>query len=149
MVGIVTAILNPTQARTFNGMFNDIRGYYAANVVGRVQGFDGDSVAVHNYEDVPGAIPIPATLSLELGSVIAGRGVEDIAYRLVSDFPFANRAPHNLDGFETKALADFRASRDPEQVATEITGSLFERQIRMAVPVMLGQACVSCHNIHP
>ena len=138
-----------TQARTLNGMFNDIRGYYSANVVGRVQGFDGDSVAAHNYEDLPGAIPIPATLSLELGNVIAGRGVEDISYRFVSDFPFMNRAPHNLDGFETKALADFRATRDPEQVATEITGSLFERQIRMAVPVMLGQACVSCHNVHP
>lgn len=137
------------QARTLNGMLNDIRGYYGANVVARVQGFEGDSIAAHNYEDIPGAVPIPATLSLELGNVIGTRGGEEIGYRFVSDATFANRAPHTLDTFEKAALAAFRASRDPEAVASEIEGSLFERRIRMAVPVVLGQACVSCHNSHP
>lgn len=46
------------------------------------------------------AIPIPATLSLELGRVI-GAQQENITYRFVSDFPFQNRAPHQLDKFET------------------------------------------------
>lgn len=138
-----------TQARTLNAMVSEIRAYYGANVVGRVQGYTGDSVAVHNYEDVAGAIPIPATLSLELGGVIAGRGGGDVDYRFISDLAFANRAPHKLDAFETAALASFRQSRAPDAIATDFSGSLFERQIRMAVPVVMGQACVSCHNTHP
>lgn len=138
-----------TQARTLNAMISDIRAYYGANVVGRVQAFGGDSVAVHNYEDVAGAIPIPATLSLELGGVIAGRGSGDVTYRFVSDLAFDNRASHRLDDFETRALARFRESRAADDIASEFAGSLFEREIRMAVPVVLGQACVSCHNTHP
>ena len=59
---------------------------------------------VHNYEDVPGAIPIPATLSLELGKVISEQQ-HNISYRFVSDYPFANRAPHPLDQFETRRAA--------------------------------------------
>ncbi len=137
------------QARTLNAMISDIRAYYGANVVGRVESFDGDTVAVHNYEDVPGAVPIPATLSLELGGVIAGRGGGDVNYRFVSDLSFQNRASHRLDAFEARALARFRETRAPDDIASEFTGSLFEREIRMAVPVVMGQACVSCHNSHP
>jgi class 3 adenylate cyclase len=137
-----------TEARALNGVFNDIRAYYADNIVSRVQNFKGDTVAVHNYKDVPGAVPIPATLSLELGSIIAHHGA-NIGYNFTSDLTFAGRAPHVLDPFEKNALADFRAKRDPDMVATSISGSLFERQIRMAVPVVMGAACVACHNSHP
>lgn len=137
------------QARTLNAMISDIRAYYGTNVVGRVQAHDGRSVAAHDYHDIPGAIPIPATLSLELGDVIAARGNDAISYRFVSDLPFRARAAHNLDAFEQRALEDFRASRLPDAVASEFSGSLFEREIRMAVPVVMGQACVSCHNSHP
>ena len=61
-----------------------------------------------NYADVPGAIPIPATLSLELGRVISEQQ-RDVVYRFVSDYPFRGRAPHPLDAFERGALAALRA----------------------------------------
>ncbi|MBJ6958646.1 hypothetical protein JG654_20255, partial [Vibrio cholerae] len=77
-----------------NSVITSVRSYYATNVVGRVLANpNGTTKVVHNYESVPGAIPIPATLSLELGRVI-GAQQENITYRFVSDFPFANRAPH-------------------------------------------------------
>ncbi|MGN6770796.1 MAG: adenylate/guanylate cyclase domain-containing protein [Rhizobiaceae bacterium] len=137
-----------TEARTLNGVFNDIRSYYADNIVARVQGFKGDSIAAHNYKDIPGAIPIPATLSLELGTIVGKHG-ENIGYRFVSDLPFVGRAPHKLDAFEKNALAEFRAKRDPDMILTSISGSVFQRQIRMAVPVVMSQPCVACHNSHP
>ena len=77
---------------------------------------------MHNYETIPGAIPIPATLSLELGRVISEQQ-QNITYRFVSDYPFKNRAPHLLDEFETDALATLRD--DPKQLITEVSGSLF------------------------
>jgi len=91
------------QASDLNSVITGVRGYYASNVVGRVLAAPGATKVLHNYEDVPGAIPIPATLSLELGHVISAQQ-QNIAYRFVSDFPFKDRAPHELDSFEKDAL---------------------------------------------
>ena len=100
----------------------------------------------HNYEAIPGAIPIPATLSLELGRVISEQQ-HNITYRFVSDYPFKNRAPHALDEFERNALATLRA--DPHQLVTDVSDSLFNDRVRLVAPVIMGAACVSCHNSHP
>jgi class 3 adenylate cyclase len=135
------------QAIDLNSVITSVRSYYASNVVGRVLANpDGTTKVVHNYESVPGAIPIPATLSLELGRVI-GAQQENITYRFVSDFPFQNRAPHQLDRFEKDALDALR--RDPEQKIVETETSLFNDKVRLVAPVTMGPACVSCHNSHP
>src|SRR5512135_2284983 len=91
------------QASDLNSVISSVRGYYASNVVARVLSSPTGTKVVHNYEDIPGAIPIPATLSLELGRVI-NEQQQNINYRFVSDFPFKNRAPHAMDQFETNAL---------------------------------------------
>ena len=54
-------------ASDLNSVITSMRGYYANNVVSRVLVSPGSTQVVHNYETIPGAIPIPATLSLELG----------------------------------------------------------------------------------
>jgi class 3 adenylate cyclase len=134
------------QARDLNSVVTSVRGYYASNVVGRVLASPGSTQVVHNYEAIPGAIPIPATLSLELGRVI-GEQQQNISYRFVSDFPFKDRAPHALDEFETGALAALRAQTSRQ--LTEVHASLFRDRIRLIAPVIMGAACVSCHNSHP
>ena len=63
-------------------MITSVRGYYATNVVGRVLANPGSTQVVHNYELIPGAIPIPATLSLELGKVIGATGKYQLPLRL-------------------------------------------------------------------
>ncbi len=95
------------QAKDLNSVVSSVRGYYASNVVGRVLGSHGETKVVHNYESVPGAIPIPATLSIELGRVISEQQ-KNITYRFVSDFPFKNRTSHALDSFETRAPTELR-----------------------------------------
>ena len=135
------------QAADLNSVITSVRSYYASNVVGRILANpNGTTRVVHNYESVPGAIPIPATLSLELGRVI-GAQQENIAYRFVSDFPFQNRAAHQLDKFEKDALDALR--KDPEQKIVETETSLFSDKVRLVAPVTMGPACVSCHNSHP
>ena len=84
-------------------MISSVRAYYASNVVAACSPRPGSTKVVHNYEDIPGAIPIPATLSLELGRVISEQQ-HNISYRFVSDYPFKGRAPHTLDEFEKDAL---------------------------------------------
>ena len=110
------------QASDLNSIIASVRGYYASNVVGRILAAPGVATkVVHNYEDIPGAIPIPATLSLELGSVISEHQ-HNITYRFVSDYPFANRAPHPLDQFEADALRRLR--ENPNQMISADTSSL-------------------------
>jgi adenylate cyclase len=134
------------QARDLNSVVSSVRGYYASNVVGRVLASPGSTQVLHNYETVPGAIPIPATLSLELGRVISEQQ-QNISYRFVSDFPFKNRAPHALDDFETNALTALR--KHPNQQLTEVSASVFNDHVRLIAPVTMGPACVNCHNAHP
>ena len=74
------------QANDVNSIISSVRHYYANNVVGRILASPGTTKVVHNYRDYPGAIPIPATLSLELGKVV-GEQQKNIKYRFVSDYP--------------------------------------------------------------
>ncbi len=134
------------QARDLNSVITSVRSYYANSVVRRVLGSPGSTKVVHNYESIPGAIPIPATLSLELGRVI-GEQQQNISYRFVSDFPFKNRPAHPLDKFESTALKTLRAKSD--QPVTEVSRDVFSDRVRLAAPVIMGEACVTCHNAHP
>ncbi|HZT27491.1 MAG TPA: adenylate/guanylate cyclase domain-containing protein [Pseudolabrys sp.] len=134
------------QAGDLNSVISSVRGYYASNVVARVLASPGETKVVHNYEAVPGAIPIPATLSLELGRVI-NEQQQNISYRFVSDYPFNGRAPHLLDAFETEALKRLREGSDKK--VTAVSASLFSDNVRIVTPILMGAACVSCHNAHP
>ena len=127
-------------------MITSVREYYAANVVGRVLASSGTTQVAHNYETIPGAIPIPATLSIELGRVVSEQQA-NITYRFISDYPFRSRSPHVLDSFERDALTSLRAQ--PRQQRIDVYGSLWDRRVRIASPVMMGAVCVACHNSHP
>jgi adenylate cyclase len=135
------------QAEDLSSVISSIRSYYATNVVGRILAAHGSNTqVVHNYAEIPGAIPIPATLSLELGKVIQ-EGQDNVTYRFVSDLPFKHRPPHPMDAFEVQALARLRAA--PDKPVTDITRSGFTNTYRLVTPVVMGPACVSCHNSHP
>ena len=134
------------QASDLNSVISGVRAYYASNVVARILAAPGSTKVVHNYQDIPGGVPIPATLSLELGRVI-NEQQHNIAYRFVSDYPFKGRAPHGLDGFETDALKQLR--EDPHRNLMEASSSLLTDRVRYIAPIVMGAACVSCHNAHP
>ena len=134
------------QASDVNSIISSVRHYYANNVVGRILASPGTTKVVHNYKDYPGAIPIPATLSLELGKVV-GEQQKNIKYRFVSDYPFKNRTPHTFDEFETDSLSRLR--QNSNQQLTRISSSVLSDGVRLIAPVMMEQPCVNCHNSHP
>ena len=134
------------QATEIGTIIDDMRGFYARDVVGRVVAAHGTvTTAGRDFRDTAGAIPIPATLSIELGKLISSHdGL--VRYRFVSDLPFRGRT-HDLDPFEEDALVRLRA--DPNQQVIEVTGDLLDREVRMATPVRMAEVCVNCHNTHP
>ena len=134
------------QADDLSTMIDSIRNYYSSNVVGRVLAGDDKTHVIPNYTEVRGAIPIPATLSLELGDLInAGNG--NTQFRFFSDYPFKNRAPHVFDAFERGALESLR--RDPNSRVRDVSGSIFDRRVRLVTPIIMAAPCVTCHNTHP
>lgn len=135
------------QAKDMDSIISGIRGFYSSDVVARVIANHGaDIQARHDYDSVAGGIPLPATLSLALGKVISEKQ-SNISYRFVSDYPFRNRTPHELDAFEKTSLARLRKGAHEPQI--EITADGLSSRVRMISPVIMGAACVSCHNSHP
>lgn len=135
-----------TQAGEISRIIDEMRGFYGSDVVARALQSTGPVSATHNYREVAGAIPIPATLSIELGKRISAHD-GSVKYRFISDLPFKGREAHDLDSYEQRAISSLRAN--PKAPVIEVSGSLLERHVRAAAPVIMGQVCVTCHNAHP
>ncbi|MBV8666691.1 MAG: adenylate/guanylate cyclase domain-containing protein [Burkholderiaceae bacterium] len=143
----LTERLLSRQAHDLDTTMSSILAYYANNVTGRILAAHGEHIEViHNYEAIPGAVPIPATLSLEMGRVLSERKL-NLGYRFVSDYPFKSRAPHMLDDFEKNALLALRAN--PRQQISDMRTEGLTSQVRVITPVIMSAACVQCHNHHP
>jgi class 3 adenylate cyclase len=146
LVNLTDATLK-RQASDLNAVITGIRSYYSSDVVDRVLSAHTTATQVApNYQSIPGAIPLPATLSLELGKVI-GDKQPNISYRFVSDYPFRNRAPHVLDEFETRALASLRQNPNQPPIYQSTNG--LRSQVRLISPIVMSSACVACHNSNP
>ena len=137
-------------ARSLSGVITIVRSYSAANVASRLLQSDSKAILSENYHRIPGAIPIPATLSIELGDAIRQRaGDGSFMFHFVSDAPFRNRVRPPLDNFQAEALRAFRRGEGQEEqwrLETEPSGS---QRMRLAIPVRMESACVNCHNTHP
>ena len=138
------------QADEISTLATGIRAYYADNVISRLQAADGKAVYSENYRDIHGGIPIPATLSIELGALFDNAHSDGrITYEFLSDYPFTKRVARPLDQFEQEALEQFRADSQ-RKTFTKLEGNgLGRSSYRLATPVLMRQACVTCHNSHP
>src|ERR1700704_2202787 len=87
------------QADDIGRVLDDVRNFYANDVVGRILDAKAPATASHNYRSESGAVPIPATFSIELGRIVSTRD-NSLSYRFVSDYPFNGREPARLDPFE-------------------------------------------------
>ena len=101
----------------------------------------------HDYVGKEGAIPLPATLSMELGEHI-GVHSKGATSRLYSDYPFPWREDGGpRDQFERVAL--FKLRRNPDEPYYEFVNYNGALSLRFAKADLMGPACVSCHNSHP
>ena len=117
------------------------RTTYSRDVVGRLPA--GATEVAHDYRDRDGAIPLPATLSIELAETLSRDGSGG-NYRLVSAYPFPNRADRVLTRFEQEALAHFETGFTGDYSKTiEVDGG---SALAYASPVMMEKSCLHCHN---
>jgi methyl-accepting chemotaxis protein len=132
------------QARQTVNEFKLLRAYYTDAVVAKVKAAGSMKISF-DHKNVPGTIPLPATMILDLSGLLRQQGT---SLRLYSPYPFPNRAGRQLDAFSNSAW-DF-LSKNPD--------AMFQRRevldgkdvVRVAVADrMVDQACVNCHNSFP
>ncbi len=104
--------------------------------------------ATYNYRNEPGTIPVPATLTIDLGQYISDHSDRGVQVRLYSEHPFLNRVARNEGGtrdqFERDALASLQ--EDPDEPYYRFEQYQNRPVLRYATARKMQQSCVDCHN---
>jgi adenylate cyclase len=141
-----TALESAAQQSEMLDVFNDL---YSSEVVDRLQSLQSHAIVVtHDYRMKKGAIPLPATLTIESGQRIGERSKTGMLFRLYSDFPFRSRRDGGpRDGFERDALAELRRAPDlPVYRFERVRG---RPSLRYATARRMQANCINCHNGDP
>lgn len=123
-----------------------MRRLYSAEVTTRAQAY---GIAIgHDYETKDRTLPLPATLTMQLGEVLA-RERPGAHVRLFSDhpFPWRKKTGGARDMFEADALRELR--RRPDLPFYRFEKFAGRESLRYAVADKLQASCVACHNSHP
>lgn len=126
----------------------NFRTLYTDEVVNKIQKKGGFEIT-HEHMGNPNAIPLPATLSIELGKLIS-ESMSGGEIQLYSAYPFPWRVDTGgglNDSFKRMAWAQFE--KHPEDVFYEFVTEDEINYIRYAVPDRMRASCVECHNTHP
>ena len=122
-----------------------VQDFYSKTIVDKVK----DAVTVtHRYAMVQGAIPVPASFTIDLGEHLRKSQVTGMFARLYSDYPFKDREGGGpKDDFETEALQELR--RDPATPFYRFEPYEGRPSLRYATAWIMKATCVDCHNSHP
>lgn len=105
-------------------------------------------LVTHDYVARPGAIPLPATMTIDLGNHISEKSASGMRVRLYSDHPFRTRKDGGpRDVFEREALDKLLARPDEAFWSFEDYGD--RPSLRYATARRMDETCVRCHNAHP
>jgi serine/threonine protein kinase len=127
-------------------MLDVVNALYSSQVVDRVQSHG--IVVTHDYASRSGAIPLPATFTIESGQRIGERSKTGMLFRLYSDHPFRSREGGGpRDDFERLALADLASQ--PDSPVYRFGTYQGRPALRYATARRMEANCISCHNNDP
>jgi serine/threonine protein kinase len=126
-------------------MLEEVDKMYTTEVVERLK--DKKIDVSHDYLKKPGAIPLPATLNIELGRRLSERSASGMQVRLYSDYPFKSRKDSGArDDFERQALAIL--GKNPDHPIDHFEDYQGRASLRFAKARIMEKGCVQCHNNH-
>lgn len=132
-------------AKSYTRALTEFRTLYTSEVVENVR-HNGITIS-HNYENLPSAIPLPATLSMLLGKNLHDKTGGKV--RLYSAYPFPWRAHDGgpQDAFEVEALTALATAPETPFYRFERVDDV--QVLRYASADLMRESCVDCHNSHP
>ncbi|MCB9474156.1 MAG: adenylate/guanylate cyclase domain-containing protein [Candidatus Delongbacteria bacterium] len=132
---------------TYVQSLEKVHSMYSSEVVARLR--DLGIKPINDYRNHEGAIPFPATFSIELAEAMTNPEL-GITNRLYSDYPFAYRTDGGpRDEFESLALATLRFAEDKTQPFIRFETVNGRKSMRYGKALVMEQSCVDCHNSHP
>ena len=132
-------------ARIVSAAIKEFRTIYTAEVVNRVrhQGIE----ITHDYLMKEHAIPLPATLSMELGRRIGVQSGARVQLYSAYPFPWRQETGGLRDAFGRTAWETL--NRIPGEAITTIEETGEAQTLRYATADIMRNSCVNCHNTHP
>jgi two-component system sensor histidine kinase/response regulator len=133
-------------ASQYADSLKELRKLYTSEVTDRLVGHGIE--VTHDYATKEGAIPLPATFSMELSERISQQS-SGMHARLYSDFPFPWRKDGGpRDDFEREAIRQVR--QFPDRPFYRFEDFQGRPSLRYAVADQkMTAGCVACHNTHP
>jgi len=130
----------------YSEALKEVRTLYTSDVVERIR--PTGIPVTHDYQSKAGAIPLPATFSMELAQRI-GQQKGGMKARLYSKYPFPWRRATGgpQDVFEQEALDYLK--RFPDQSFYRFENYKGRPSLRYATADRMRSSCVACHNTHP
>jgi tRNA A-37 threonylcarbamoyl transferase component Bud32 len=108
----------------------------------------GKVLVTHDYAARKDALPLPATLTIDLGKHISERSESGMQVRLYSDYPWKFRKDGGpADEFEREALRQLR--ENPEKPVYRFEDYQGRPVLRYAIARRLRESCLGCHNKDP
>ncbi len=105
----------------------------------------GKVLVTYDYATRKDSLPLPATLTIDLGKYISDRSQSGMQVRLYSDYAWKFRkGGHAMDDFETEALRRLR--ENPDEPVYQFEEYRNRPVLRYAVARRLRESCLSCHN---
>lgn len=129
-------------AATYAGAVTAFRNFYGNEIVPRAR--RAGIEITHDYHDKEAALPLPATMSLELGDRLGG--ADQPFLRLYSEYPFPYRADRSLTSSQIEALR--AVIEQPNEPFVRFVSENGIPSVQHATAVLMGAACVDCHNSH-
>lgn len=132
-------------AQAHAASITQFRNFYTLELVPRAVA--GGLEVTHDYKHREKALPLPATLTIELGHYLSKvDGGTQVS--LYSDQPFPWRqAERQLDDFQREALQHLKEQPDEPFVREEMRHGV--RVLRYAQADRMLDRCVACHNQYP
>ena len=140
-------------ADSYSDAILSFRAFYSEVIVSRLAGHEGVEIT-HDYLDNPHAIPIPATMTLDLVDYMnrymdedAGHSWTSLDVAQVSMYPFSWREDRKLTPFQLDALQVLSQSEGSEY--HQVLRKNGQSQMSYAKAIRMEASCVACHNYHP
>lgn len=130
-------------AKAYSSSISVYRDFYANIILGKIH--TNDIEITHDYKNKKDAIPIPATMTLDLITYLNHRDA-NVNLRLVSEYPFPWREDRIYNNFDQKALDYFKTTS--EDTYFNLYKSDDKDIFEFATPIRMKASCVSCHNTH-
>jgi predicted Ser/Thr protein kinase len=130
-------------------MLEGVNTYYSDRIAGPLTAqwvYAGHDYA--RFQRTEPAIPIPATLTIELGQFVSRESETGMQVRVYSDYPFRTRKDGGpRDDFERETLVRLR--QNPKEPFYRFEQHEDKPVLRFAKARLMKESCIHCHLTHP